>query len=279
VTAVFCYFYGWHTFASVTADAATTENSATSYLKTASIAVYLYSICRFGIGRTSWLLFSGLIAIMLIDGGRTSFFPAIVLTLMFWQSGYGIKTRNIIFFFIGAVILMQLVRGFLIKNSGLDLILGPFVSEGFMSSYSTRQSIYAVLHMSDPPFQFGVGSFEKWAHDIDPYTPGEFAPMGGVYFIGEAVANFGYAGPAIFAFVFGCVLTFLEQWKRRKKFLYVAFNGTIGVLFAKTSLMGEMKVPVAPRPSIHRSPQGLGNSSRQMCLRAVELKRLGWRMA
>jgi hypothetical protein len=246
ITAVLCHYYGWHTFAAIgSADETTAATSLTAYAKHACIATYLYAIYRFEIGRTTWFLFFAIIVIMSIDGGRTGFFPIIVVTLMMWQAKSHVSIVKIALVFLVAVALLQVIRGILLGNTGIDLVAGPFFTEGYMGSFSSRQSITAIQNMSEPPYQFGIGSIENWSKDIYPRIPGEFAPLGGHYFVAEAVAHFGYFGPALFAFVFGCVLSYSEQWKRTHALVYLAFTATIGILFVKTPLLVESKLFLA----------------------------------
>ena len=246
ITAVLCHYYGWHTFAAIgSADETTAATSLTAYAKHACVATYLYAIYRFGIGRTTWLLFFAIMVIMMIDGGRTAFFPVIVVTLMLWQARRHVSILKIALVFLVAVVLLQVIRGIVVGNTGIDLVAGPLFTEGYMGSFSSRQSIIAIQNMSEPPYQFGIGSLETWSKSIYPRTPGEFAPLGGYYFIAEAVAHFGYFGPALFAFIFGCVLSYSEQWKRRYALLYLAFTVTIGILFVKAPLLVESKLFLA----------------------------------
>lgn len=246
IAAVLCHFYGWHTFVSAAnVDEGTVMNQLASYSKHACVAVQLYAITRFGMRRLTWLLFFALMALMIIDGSRTDFFPVIVINLMLWQEVRKVKLGKLATILALGLVLMQVVRGVVVGNTGFDMVGGPFLTEAYMGSFATRQSISAIQRMTDPPYQLGVGSVDTWAKVIYDRIPGKFAPLGGFYFETEAIAHFGYFGPAIFAFAFGLLLRLSERWKRGHPLFYLAFLASAGILFVKTPLLNSAKLMIS----------------------------------
>jgi hypothetical protein len=258
-TLLLCHLYGWHTFAS--ADAAGVPGGApytiTAYSKHFFIACYLYYIYKFGLDRYAWYLFVGVLVVMGVDGGRTDFFPAIVLTLMIWREQS--KTSRLKLVLLCSIGLFAVVaaRSLVISGGSAVAKFGATIfTEGTMGSYPCTQSIYALQHSGrELPYSFGAsyivdpllwilpqgGSgtggdtfLSRWVDAIYGVIPGEFAPMGGFYYMAEAIAAFGWGGPAIVAFVFGALITSMERNKQRFPLLYLAFMSTVGLLFVKT---------------------------------------------
>ena len=63
-----------------------------------------------------------------------------------------------------------------------------------MAPYSSIQSIYAIQHMSNPPYLYGIGFMDTWVEGISGVIVGGFSPLGGNYYVAEAVADFRYPG-------------------------------------------------------------------------------------
>jgi hypothetical protein len=250
ITAILCYFWGWHVFAQSVSQSAIAlagggMMSVAAWAKHACVASYLYYIGRFRLDRYSMILLAGLLVVATIDGSRTDIFPILVLTLMVWQSVKKVSTSRILAVFVVCISALMALRGFLIGATGLDAVVGPLVVEGSMGSYSSVQSIYAVQHMTSPPYLYGVGSMETWVQGISGTIIGDFAPLGGVYYVAQAVANFGYFGPVIETFCFGWLLAISEKWKQRKVLLYSAFTSTVGILFVKTEISNSVKLLIS----------------------------------
>ena len=250
ITCVLCYFWGWHVFVqSLSQSGIALEGggmrSVTAYAKHACIACYLYYLGRYRLDRYSMVLLAGLLVIVAVDGSRNNIFPVLVLTLMLWQSVKKIPTGKILTIFVICIAVLMGLRGVIIGATGLDTIAGPFVVEGAMAPYSSIQSIYAIQHMSSPPYLYGIGSMGTWEKGITGVIVGAFTPIGGFYYIAEAVADFGYYGPVIETFCFGWLLTRSEKWKRQRPLLYFAFISTVGIVFVKSQISNGVKLFIA----------------------------------
>ena len=243
---VLCHYYGWHVFAEAgTVEGVGVMPRLAEYSKQACIAAWLYYLIRFGLDRFAWVLFYGLMIIMIIDGARTNFLPVIIIILMLWQSSKHISGWKIAAMFVLGALGLTAVRGLLIGASGLDVVLGGVALEGTFGSLTAVQSIYAVQHMSSPPYLFGLGSLQSWVKGINPWIEGEFAPIGGYYYLAGAVADFGYVGPALETFLFGYLLCASEKWKGKRPMIYFSFVATIGTLFAKIPVENSIKLFLA----------------------------------
>lgn len=246
LSAVLCHFWGWHVFASVaSASGANWMTRITSYVKEFCIATYLYYVCTYAVDRYAGLLFSGLMIIMVIDGARTNFFPVIVVTLMLWQATSKVAGWKIWLGFLTGVVGIVAIRGILIGATGIGIVLGGVVLEGCMGSFSSTQSIFAIQHMLNPPYTLGIRPLSVWSSKIYPWIRGDFAPLGGYYYVAGTVADFGYLGPALETFCFGWLLCHSERWKQTRPLIYFAFMSTLGILFAKVTLANGLKLLAA----------------------------------
>lgn len=242
VALILCRFWGWHTFVSAgSSEGGSLMTSITAHVKHLTVVAYLYSLYRFGLSRVTAMGFVAVLLLMFVDGGRTNFFSAIVLTLMLWQAKSRIPQWKVLGAFVFLVAAMQVVRSAVVGGSTLLSLVGPLVTEGCMADYSTLQSIAVVQTMPHPPYLYLWGSLDSWIHDARLYMPGEFAPLGGIYYISEAMARLGYAGPPLFSFLFGWLLCRAERWKVNRQILYLAFMNTIGLLFVKSNFEAEIK--------------------------------------
>jgi hypothetical protein len=261
LTLILANFYGWNSQGAVVNAGGTAGGlyGIASYMKEFMIAAYLYHLYRFGLNRWAWVLFAANMAIMIVDGARTTGFPIIVLTLMIWSSQIEPpKRRRIYWVSLLGVVLLVGTRSLIVGGESLtEKALIPVTVEGLMGSYSSLQSIYVLQHndgkgpaytyggsyLIDPVlwlFPQGGGPratpslFDNWVKHVSGDLPDDFAPMGGFYFISEAVASFGYIGPFVVAGCYALLLILMERNKRHWYGTYLAFTVTIGLLFVKT---------------------------------------------
>lgn len=262
ITCILCEKYGWHrlTFADIDAGGANLAGgmfTVTAYVKYYFVATFLYYLYRFGVDKYAWLLLGEHVIVMLIDGGRTTFLP-IALLILFMTNDLPISKAKLRRLYIGAAIgvVMSIgARALIIQdNSLLVKMTAPVAIEGTMGPYSSLQSIYAAevdrnldytygaSYVLDPFAWFlptgttrnNLSFFQKWVDEISIVIPDQFSPMGGFYYVSEAVAAFSFYGPALVTTVFGLTLVWIERYKNRFRLLYVAWIPTVGVLFVKT---------------------------------------------
>jgi hypothetical protein len=134
-----------------------------------------------------------------------------------------------------------------------DLII-PITVEGGLGDYGTLQSIQGVEKLAQPRYTYGasyvldplvwlipksigrsgLSSFGSWTAGLANILDDQFSPMGGFYYVSEAVAAYSYAGPAIITILFAGFLVWIESTKNRHRMLYLSWMSTIGILFVKT---------------------------------------------
>jgi hypothetical protein len=260
VTCYISYKYGWNAQAQSMPDLGGQPvggiYTLASYVKSGFVAVYLYYLYRFGLNRWAWLLLGFHAVVAFLDGARTTFLPILLLTLFLLneQGGNAIKRRRTyalaalgLFIAIGARAVI--VRG----DSFLARMITPVTVEGVMGSYPSLQSIYALEQRQHPNLTLGASYvidpivwflpqgdtrdhylfLQSWVNDSSTLLQEEFAPMGGFYYIAEAVTAFSYAGPAIVTTAFAFALIWVQRNVNRHRLLYLTWMPTIGILFVK----------------------------------------------
>jgi hypothetical protein len=260
VTVALCYKYGWHqfTFATHGDDSAVIGGmfTVTAYFKYFFVAIYLYYIYRFGLDKGAWILLGEHLIVMGVDGARSTFLPVLLVTLFVLLDTITNQSRikRIYLLAIVGITLSIAARALILHASSLvqDMVL-PVVVEGGMGDYPSLQSIQGVESMPNPHYTYGtsyildplvwlipqsigrkgLSPFENWTDSLSNVLEDKFAPMGGFYYISEAVAAFSYAGPAIVTLIFAGFLLWIELNKNRYRLLYLAWMPTIGILFVK----------------------------------------------
>lgn len=261
ITIILVYNYGWNALGQTLNEGGSVGGlyGLTSYAKQLMVAAYLYHIYRFGLDKWAWVIFSANMAIMVVDGARSTGFPIMILTLMIWggQLEKHKRTRVYLILFLavfGAIGTRSLIVG---GSTLVEKMAIPVTVEGLMGSYSSLQSIYAIQHHTSGELAYTYGGsyivdpllwlppqggapraepslFNTWVHSIFMILPDEFAPMGGFYFVSEAVAAFSYIGPFFVAGGYALLLILMERNKRKWYIIYLAFIASIGMLFVKT---------------------------------------------
>jgi hypothetical protein len=269
VTCVLCHFYGWHqyTFAGHEVDQETLGGmfTVTAYFKFVFVAAYLYYLYRFGLDKYAWILVSEQVVVMVVDGARTTFLPVLLVTLFILLDRVTDKKmmRRIYGLAIAGIVLSIGTRSLIFHDSSLlqDMII-PVTIEGGLGDYSSLQSIQGVEKLAQPPYTYGasylvdpfvflipksigrasLSPFGNWSASLTDILEDKFSPMGGFYYLSEAVAAYSYAGPAIVTTIFAGFLVWIERNKNRHRMLYLAWMPTIGILFVKTQFGNGMKL-------------------------------------
>ena len=258
-----CYVaikYGWnaqaHAVSAIGGQPVGGVYALASYVKSGFVAVYLYYIYRFGLNKWAWLLLGFHAIVAFLDGARTTFLPILLLTLFLLgeQSGNAIKRRKVYALAALGILISIGARAVIIRSdSFLARMITPVTVEGLMGSYPSLQSIYALKQEQHPNLTLGASYvvdpivwflpqgetrdrflfLQSWVKDSPALLQEEFAPMGGFYYIAEAVTAFSYAGPAIVTTAFAFALIWVQRNANRHRLLYVTWMPTIGVLFVK----------------------------------------------
>lgn len=261
VTCALCEKYGWHqlTFAGYAAGGAETLGgmfTVTAYVKFFFVAVYLYYLYRFGLDKGAWILLGQHVIVMVIDGARTTFLPVFLVTLFILldKATNGKRLRTIYALALAGFVLSIGTRALIFHDSSLlqDMV-APVAIEGSMGDYSCLQTIQGVESLRHPQYTFGVSyvldplvwlipksigreglsSFTRWTDELAPVLDEPFSPMGGFYYLSEAIAAFSYAGPAIITTIFALFLIWVDRNKNTRRMLYLAWMPMLGLMFVK----------------------------------------------
>ncbi len=259
VTCVLCEKYGWHayTFAEHMSEGQPPGGlyTFTAYVKYFFVAVYLYYIAKYGLDKWSWLLLAEHVIVMVVDGGRTTFLPIMLITLIMFieqNKDRRLVRRVYIAAIVGIVVSIGTRALILVGDSIGQKMLIPVAIEGTMGDYPALQSLQGTNNIFHPTYTFGksyifdplvwllpqamrgdTSSFDGWTEQISYTLPDRFAPMGGFYYISESIAAFSYAGPAIVTSLFALALIWFERHKNSHRMLYISWVSTIGFLFIK----------------------------------------------
>ena len=264
-TFLLCTKYGW----SDITQGGTNGNSPTGLYslainaKLACVGIYIYYLSRYGLDKWAWTLFAGHVAILAVDNGRTTFLPVALLTFMLYQERGSAKKALVM---VGVVVVLSVgVRAALQQGTMLENMILPVVVEGDMGSYSSLQSIYAVIHNLNTGYTFGASYivdpivwlfphgqlreqlqfFAPWSQHIELGLSERFSPWGGFYYMSEAIAAFSFFGPALVTAAFGLLTVSMEKMKNKYTLLYMTWTSTVGILFVKAVFPSVFKMCVA----------------------------------
>jgi hypothetical protein len=265
LTFALCAKYGWNQFATgvESADDQGGMFTVTAYAKHFFIAIYIYYLYRFRLNRWAWILFLQNAIVMFIDGARTTFFPIAFLTFFIYASQQVRATKKV--YILAALAIFSTIAAraiiFTGNSTALQKLVAPVVVEGTMGAYPSLQTIYAVQHHANDGYTYGASYIvdplllllpkgglrqsqflKSWEQKINAGIPDEFAPMGGFYYVAEAVAAFSYLGPPLITTLFAALMVWMESVKNRHRLVYFVWAGNIGVLFVKTNFANAFKI-------------------------------------
>ena len=239
----------------------------TAYMKNMFVSCYLYYLYKFGMNKGAIFLMLLHTIIVIVDGARTTYLPLVVLTLaiLYSKSINDKKNKYKIYAYVFAAILLLLVTRALIMSANMSLFYNMIMSlaiEACAGSYMSLQTIYSVINNYSSSFTFGTTylvdpfawfipqgnlrnvllTYNAWIEKISPSLNETFAPMGGFYYIAEAMAFIPYIGPVIVTAFFAFMSIYVEINKNKYRLLYLSFFSTIGVLFSKAVFGNIMKL-------------------------------------
>jgi len=260
--------YGWHKF---TNSGEILEGGAwftiASYMKYLFVSCYLYYLYKFGMNKGAVFLMVLHTIVMIIDGARTTYLPLFVLTLIILHSKSikNKKSQKSIYVYIVVCVVLLLVTRALIMSADETLLFNMLMSltiEACAGSYMSLQTIHAVINEYNLSFTFGTTylidtfawfipqgdlrdgllTYNAWIEKLSPVLNEKFAPMGGFYYIAEAMAFIPYVGPVIITLLFALVSIWIELNKNRYRLLYLSYFATFGLLFSKAIFGNIMKL-------------------------------------
>ncbi|MEZ2348034.1 hypothetical protein [Terriglobus sp. RCC_193] len=271
VLCLLCHQYGWHQLTHAGIETGEAIESlggmftVTAYFKFFFVSVYLYYLYRFGLDKGAWILLSEHVLVLIIDGARATFVPVFLVTLFILidKISNPRKLKAIYILALGGFLLSMLTRALVFENSSLlQGVVVPVTVEGTMGDYSSLQSIQGMEQLPNPHYTLGANYlldpifwlvpraigregllfFDRWTAGLAPILSDRFAPMGGFYYVSEAVAAFSYVGPPIVTLLFAFSLIWVDQHKNMYRILYFAWMPTIGLMFVKVPFANGFKL-------------------------------------
>jgi hypothetical protein len=254
LTLYLSYKFGWNARQVAEASGGGLYTIA-SYVKEWFVGIYLYYIYRYGLDKGAFALIFAQAIIVMIDGARTTFLPIVLMTLILYnltQRGGEKKYKMYALAFL-TIVLSIVARALIVSgNSALLRMSIPITVEGTMGAYPSLQAVYIVTNQFFPHLTYGLtyvldpfiwlssqsiidkySFWTSWTVGNSTLLQNTFAPMGGFYYMAEAVAAFYYAGPAIVTTLYALSLVFVERNINKYRILYLTWMPTIGLLFVK----------------------------------------------
>lgn len=249
--------YGWHKFTNDGMGGGIFY-TLTAYLKYFLVAMYLYYLYEYRF--SSWTLYFMAMHTILaaVDGARTTYLPLIFITFICWRSSVkyqkNLNKRMLAYIFFGIVFSIMVRASIMgdqdnfVSNMGFSVII-----EAIAGSYMSLQTIYLINR--DLPGYYLLGSnylfdlfawfapqgeirdsisfFQSWIDKSDLYLVEKYAPMGGFFYIAEAMASFSYVGPFFITYIYAFISSQVEARKNSNRLIYLSYYVTIGFLFTK----------------------------------------------
>lgn len=254
--------YGWHAFTREAGGqgggAAYTVFAYAKYLFNCMGLLYFYAK-SFSARGPMLLIIGSQTLLMLLDGGRTTYFGFMLAVAWLYNQDYRLNTSRALVYVVVFGSLIVITRLLSFAESSVSLFFESVVYEGVFGGYSAMQTV-AEYQYSTPYFLLGASYlFDPFIYLLPAGTREnllffgqlagrissdieDFAPMGGFYFIAEAYANFGLAGCFLVSALFGHVLRRVELSRPRWRWLAMAFIATLGSIFSKALFANSVKL-------------------------------------
>lgn len=204
-----------------------------------------------------FFIFGTQVALMMVDGGRTTFFGFLVAAAWIWhQNGGVVKKRHYIFCALALFAILS-ARAIVLNQNFADAIVGSVGVEAYFASYTllqsvsivdnTHQILYGLTYLLDPFIYLLPGGIRddhlillKFAGG--GHTDELYAPMGGFYYAAEAYANFGLIGPSLVAFFYAFLFRYFEKQVKYYRFVGIIFIASFASTASKVNFANGLKV-------------------------------------
>ncbi|MBZ9609314.1 O-antigen polysaccharide polymerase Wzy [Clostridium estertheticum] len=250
--------YGWNQVSHNFIKENATAYSLTAYLKYVFISMYLFYLYKYGVNKTLVLLLVLQVVIMYFDGARTTFFSIAVSTICIYNLKFSEKRLKTLLIGIISLFLIVSARSIIMKGTFKENFAGSINIEAQVGSYMVRQSLhiedsnpsytYGKTYIVDPVIYFidpitrpflkkplrSYLYFDKWQKDNSIYLSEAYAPMGGFYYIAEAVTTFPYVGAEIITFIYAMLCVYMENNKNKRRGQYILYLA-LAPLFIKST--------------------------------------------
>jgi len=197
--------------------------------------------------------------LMMFDGGRTTFF-GIVVAYAWILSRRGLTPRisHVIYVLLFGLLLLA-TRSLVLESGLVNGMLGSLIAEGIFAGYTGLQMadyvrgggdlLYGLTYLVDPIIYLlpkGIRDEHLFIQlSVGNYIGLErFAPLGGFFWIAEAIANFGFLGGAIVGSLYGYFLAKLECDQRNGGYYSIFVIAAIGCLLSKYNFANGIKIMI-----------------------------------
>ncbi|OZB49600.1 MAG: hypothetical protein B7X60_00560 [Polynucleobacter sp. 39-45-136] len=256
---IFAKNFGWH---AVSRDGVVgIETSLFAYGKYFFVCMGLMGLWVEPLSK-KWAIFILLTQtfLMLFDGGRATFFGLVVAYAWILSvNGVNLKASQMGYLFLFALILLA-SRALVLGEGLIDGMVSSVVAEGIFAGYTGLQMgdyvlagggyLYGFSYLLDPIiYLLPQGIRENYllfiTLSVNNYIGKEnFGPMGGFFWIAEAIANFGFFGGAVIGSVYGYFLSKLENYQTGKGYYKIFIVAAFGSLLSKYYVANGVKIAI-----------------------------------
>lgn len=259
VLVFFSKSYGWHAVSREGVEGA--EASLFAYGKYFYVCMALAALWCNPLSK-KWIMFILLtqVALMFFDGGRTTFFGLIVAyAWILSKNGINLKLYQVGYLILFALLLLA-SRALVLGEGLIDGMVSSLVAEGIFAGYTGLQMadyvrrggdfLYGITYLFDPIiYLLPKGTRENYlfffTSSVANYSGQEsFGPLGGFFWIAEAITNFGIFGGAIVGSMYGYLLAKLEFGHNGNDFYRMSIIAALGCLLAKYYLANGVKIAI-----------------------------------
>lgn len=260
---ILAYYFGWNrvTSALQTDGGLGGIYSLTAFMKLFLVAIYIHCLKRNGLGFYNLRILLLLVILLFVDGARTNFMMVISIVLYHFDHG---RARRLTWSQAGTGITVALIfvlsRAVRLKSDIFQDIIGTFLAEGVFGSYMNLQTIFILK--TNPSFHYTLGqnyvidpiisllplggfvenSLTVWVAKAGPMLIESYAPVGGFYYMAEALSSFGWVGPIVITSIYAALNNFLNIRSTKYQDIYLIYLATFGCLFVKTQFINCFKL-------------------------------------
>jgi hypothetical protein len=251
--------YGWH---AVSRDGVEgIETSLFAYGKYFFVCMGLMALWCEPLTK-KWVIFILLtqIVLMLFDGGRATFFGLVVAYAWILSiNGVNLRASQAGYLILFAALLLA-SRALVLGEGLVEGMVSSLVAEGIFAGYTGLQMgdyvlggggyLYGLSYLLDPIIYLlpnGTrGDYLLFITlSVNNYVGKEnFGPMGGFFWIAEAIANFGFFGGAIVGSVYGYFLSKLANYRAGKGYYKIFIVAAFGSLLSKYYVANGIKIAI-----------------------------------
>jgi len=209
-----------------------------------------------------WTIFIFLtqLTLMFLDGGRATFFGLVVAYIwILSRKGFNLKASHVGYLVTFGILLLA-SRAIVLGEGLIDGMMSSLVAEGIFAGYTGLQMaeyihnggdvLFGLTYLIDPIiYLLPMGIRENYllfiSLSVNKYSGVEaFGPMGGFFWMAEAIANFGFLGGSIVGSVYGYLLAKLESNNKGEGYYTIFTISAFTSLLSKYYLANGLKIAI-----------------------------------